>query len=96
MHTARTRILYDPSPNPKALNCQSQSLKRSNIEENTELLIQGAETAVATVNIESQHDIGLELENGIADLRGTLKTIVDVIVDKMDILAEVRKTIHGL
>ena len=59
-------------------------------------MIQGAETAVATVNIESQHDIGLELEYGIADLRGTLKTIVDVIVDKMDILAEVRKTIHGL
>ena len=71
------------------------SVKRSSIEENTELLVRGAETAVAVADIESQHDIGLELENGISDLQGTLKTVVDVIVDKMDVLAEVRKAIHG-
>ena len=60
------------------------SVKRSSIEENTQLLIEGAETAVATANIESQHDIGLELENGISDLRGTLKTVVDIVVDGID------------
>ena len=72
------------------------SVKRIGPEENAELLFQSAETAIAATGIESQRDLGLELENGISDLRETLKTVVDVVIDKMDVLAEVRRSVHGL
>ena len=66
-------------------------MKLSSLEENAELLIQNAKTAVAAWGIKSQGDLGLALESGVSHLEGTLKSVVDVVIDKMDVMAEVRR-----
>ena len=68
----------------------------TSLEQNAELLVQGAETVVATAGIESQRDLGLELEGRVSSLRETLKTVVDIVVDGIDFLAEVWPNIQGL
>ena len=65
------------------------SVKMTSLKQNAELLVQGAETVVATAGIESQRDLGLELEGRVSGLRETLKTVVDIVVDRIDVLAEV-------
>lgn len=72
------------------------SVKMTSLEQNAELLVQGAETVVATAGIESQRDLGLELEGRVSSLRETLKTVVDIVVDGIDFLAEVWPNIQGL
>ena len=65
-------------------------MKTSSLQENAELLVQGAQTTIDTAGIKSQGDSGLAFETGVSDLKETLKSVVDVIVDKIDVLAEVR------
>ena len=55
-----------------------------NEEKRVESLVQEAQVAV-----DKQGDTGPAFENGVSDLTGTLKSIVDVLVDKVDALAEV-------
>ena len=54
-----------------------------------ESLVQEAQVAVDTAAIGARSDPGAALQNGVSDLTGTLKSIVDVLVDKVDALAEV-------
>ena len=70
------------------------SVKRTSLEQNTEMLTEAAETAVAAVSIESHRDLGSELEKGISDLQDVLQSVVDVIIDKIDVLAEVCPTVE--
>ena len=51
--------------------------------------MQDAQTAVTAAGIESQRDLGLELENGVKDLQDVLGSVVGTIIDKIDVLAEV-------
>ena len=65
------------------------SVKMTSLQENAEVSMQDAQTAVAAAGIESQRDFGLELENGVKDLQDVLGSVVDTIIDKIDVLAEV-------
>ena len=65
------------------------SVKMTSLQENAEVSMQDAQTAVAVAGIESQRDFGLELENGVKDLQDVLGSVVDTNIDKIDVLAEV-------
>ena len=67
----------------------------TSLQENAEVEMQEAQTAVTAAGIESQRDIGLELENGVKDLQDVLGSVVDTIIDKIDVLAEVRPSVVG-
>ena len=71
------------------------SVKMTSLRENAEVSMQDAQTAVAAAGIESQRDFGLELENGVKDLQDVLGSVVDTIIDKIDVLAEVRPSVVG-
>ena len=71
------------------------SVKLASLHENAEALMQGAHTAVTAAGIESQRDLGLELENGVKDLQDVLGSVVGTIIDKIDVLAEVRSSVGG-
>ena len=66
------------------------SVKLASFQENAEASMQDAQTAVAVAGIESQRDFGLELENGVKDLQDVLGSVVGTIIDRIDVLAEVR------
>ena len=65
------------------------SVKLTSFQENAEVSIQDAQTAVADASIKSQHDLGLQLENAVSDLQNILESVVGTIIDKIDVLAEV-------
>ena len=67
------------------------SVKRISIEQYRELLIQAAETSAAGIG--THRGLGLELEKGISDLQDVLESVVGVIIDKIDVLAEVYPTV---
>ena len=67
----------------------------TSLQENSEVEMQEAQTAVTAAGIESQRDIGLELENGVKDLQEVLESVVGTIIDKIDVLAEVRFSVEG-
>ena len=71
------------------------SVKLASFEENAEASMQDAQTAVTAAGIESQRDLGLELENGVKDLQEVLESVVGTIIDKIDVLAEVRSSVGG-
>ena len=71
------------------------SVKMTSLQENAEVSMQDAQTAVAAAGIESQRDFGLELENGVKDLQEVLESVVGTIIDKIDVLAEVRFSVEG-
>ena len=71
------------------------SVKMTSLQENAEAKMQEAQTAVTAAGIESQCDLGLELENGVKDLQDVLGSVVDTIIDKIDVLAEVRPSVGG-
>ena len=71
------------------------SVKMASLQENAEASMQGAQTAVIAAGIESQRDLGLELENGVKDLQDVLGSVVGTIIDKIDVLAEVRPSVGG-
>ena len=66
------------------------SVKLTSFQENVEVSIQDAQTAVADASIKPQHDLGLQLENGVKDLQDVLGSVVGTIIDRIDVLAEVR------
>ena len=67
----------------------------TSLQENVEASMQGAQTVVTAAGIESQRDLGLELENGVKDLQEVLESVVGTIIDKIDVLAEVRFSVEG-
>ena len=71
------------------------SVKTTTLQGNAELSIQGVRMAVAAAGIGSQRDLGLELENAVSDLQDVLESVVGTIIDKMDVLAEVRPSVGG-
>ena len=71
------------------------SVKMTSLQENAEVSIQDAQTAVADASIKPQHDLGLQLENGVKDLQDVLGSVVGTIIDKIDVLAEVRPSSRG-
>ena len=71
------------------------SVKMTSLQENAKAKMQDAQTAVTSAGIETQHDLGLELENGVKDLQEVLESVVGTIIDKIDILAEVRFSVEG-
>ena len=72
------------------------SVKLTSFQENAEASMQDAQTAVTAADIESQRDLGLELENGVKDLQEALESVVGTIIDKIDVLAEVRFSVEEL
>ena len=71
------------------------SVKLTSLQENAEMSMQDAQTTVTVAGIESQRDLGLELENGVKDLQEVLELVVGTIIDKIDVLAEVRPSVGG-
>ena len=71
------------------------SVKLTSLQENAEASMQDAQTAVAVAGIESQRDLGLGLENGVKDLQDVLGSVVGTVIDKIDVLAEVRFSVEG-
>ena len=71
------------------------SVKLASFQENAEASMQDAQTAVTAASIESQRDLGLELENGVKDLQEVLESVVGTIIDKIDVLAQVRFSVEG-
>ena len=59
-------------------------------EEKVESLVQEAEVAMDGAAIGKQGDLGPAFQNGVSDLAGSLGSIVDFLVGKVDALAEVR------
>ena len=70
------------------------SVKMTSFQENAEVSIQDAQTAVADASIKPQHDLGLQLENAVSDLQDILESAVGTIIDKIDVLAEVCPTVE--
>ena len=58
-------------------------------EARVESLVQQAQAAVDSAAIDKQRDPGSAFEKGVSDLKETLGSIVDLLVDKVDALAEV-------
>ena len=71
------------------------SVKLTSLQENAEMSMQDAQTTVTVAGIESQRDLGLELENRVKDLQDLLGSVVSTIIDKIDVLAEVRPSVGG-
>ena len=87
-------IAARPRPNDPQLSI-TISVKVTSLQENVEVLMQGAQTAITAAGIESQGDLASGLESGVSHLEGTLKSIVDVIVGKMDVMAEVCRALES-
>ena len=87
-------IAARPRPNDPQLSI-TISVKVTSLQENVEVLMQGAQTAITAAGIESQGDLASGLESGVSHLEGTLKSIVDVIIGKMDVMAEVRRALES-